>query len=123
MRVEGQRRDSAYRRQADSRKAMGSTCLLITVEREGSVSTQCRAALGSEETQRLDSTQMDPGFPCFFIVSIPIEREPTICHAGRSRLMVNEGGGPKSQHVECGRLLSFILPVTVEWEETIAHLG
>ena len=101
MRVEGQCRDSAYRRQADSRKAMGFNCLLITVEREGSVSTQCQAALGSEETHGFDSKQIDRGLPCFFIVSISIEREYTVCHAGRSCLVVNEGGGPHSHHVEC----------------------
>ena len=34
MRVEGQRRDSAYRRQADSRKAAGLIKLLVVVERK-----------------------------------------------------------------------------------------
>src|SRR5262249_24533231 len=96
MRVEGQRRDSPYRRQADGRKAVGSTGLLITVEREGQVSTQCGAALRSKETHRFDSKQIDRGFPCFFIVSISIDREHTICHAGRSRLVMNEGGGRQS---------------------------
>jgi hypothetical protein len=101
MRVEGQGWDSAYRGQADGRKAVGVTGVLVTVERESMVSALCGAALRSEKTYRFDSKQIDRGLPCFLIVSISIEWEYTVCHASRSRLVVNEGGGPHSQHVEC----------------------
>src|SRR6267143_2455160 len=112
VRVEGEGRDSADRGQADGRKAVGFTGLLVTVEREGMVSALCGAALRSKETHRFDSKQIDRSLPRFFIVSISIEREYTVCHASRSRLVVNEGGGPHSQHVERRLMALFVLAET-----------
>ena len=101
VRVEGEGRDSADHGQADSRKAVGFTGLLVTVERKNMVSALYGAALRSEETHRLNSKQINRSLPRFFIVSISIEREYTVSHASRSRLVVNQGGGSHSQHVEC----------------------